>query len=246
MQGEKIRYYARNLLLVAPTGHRLLQVRAGGSNPHPFVECKGDASELVCGFLRGTYDHRPARIDVAEDRRGERLFFQLIRLTKRIAKKYGLKWAPWGDWVTPDAGRTIYLASRQSQVFVRVYEKGLKYAHDLGLPVTDELRQWIRIEVEFKPQNPKSKASAQTLTPDAIWGTSDWLIEFASEAFGMEAQKINIAQRRESDMQRALRFMGKQYGAHLSALFDQCDRDLAAFGAAVAHLAGLEDSPGFH
>ena len=78
--GEKVPYYARNLLLLANTGHRLLQVRAGGSNPHPFVECKGDASPLVCGFLRASHDHRVARFDVARDMRGQGLFRRYHRL----------------------------------------------------------------------------------------------------------------------------------------------------------------------
>ena len=86
--GEKVPYYARNLLPLAPTGHRLLQVRAGGANPHPFVDCKGVASPLVCGFLRAAYDHRPTRLDVAEDRRSK-LFRRFLRLAKRIVKKCG-------------------------------------------------------------------------------------------------------------------------------------------------------------
>jgi DNA relaxase NicK len=139
-----------------------------------------------------------------------------------------------------DHGRTIYLGSRNSQVFLRIYEKGKKYAAELGIPLTDELRNWIRVEVEFKPQNRKSKSLASILTPDAIWGTSAWLADFAQEAFAMEAERININQRRESDQQRALRFMGSQYGGHLRALLNDLDGDLTAFGAAIADLAGIE------
>jgi hypothetical protein len=243
--GEKVPYYSRNLLLLAPTGHRLLQVRAGGSNPHPFVEVKGSAAALVCGFLRARYNHRPTRIDVAEDLRGPHLFRRLLRLSKRIAKAYGLRWEPDGDWSTPDAGRTIYLGSRKSQVFVRIYEKGLKYAHDLGLPVTDELREWVRVEVEFKPQKRTAKSLARDIEPAAIWGTAEWLCHFAREAFSMQAERININERRESNRERALRHMAFQYRAHLLALFHECESDYAQFGAAIADLAALtgEEAP---
>jgi DNA relaxase NicK len=204
------------------------------------VECKGEASPFVCGLLRNGFDHRPSRIDVAEDRNAKGLFHRLHRLSKRIAKRYGIQWRPDGDWGTPDAGRTIYLGSRASQVFVRIYEKGIKYARELGIPLTDELRDWVRIEVEFKPQNPTSRKIARTIEPAAIWGSAAWLADFAQEAFAMEAERININQRRESDQQRALRFMGKQYGAHLEALLKDLDGDLMAFGAAIADLAGIE------
>ncbi len=237
--GEKVPYYARNLLLDAPTGHRLLQVRAGGANPHPFVECKGTASPVVCGFIRAAYDHRPTRFDVAEDRRGSGLFRRYLRLAKRIAKKYGLRMGLAGDWNTRDAGRTIYLGSRHSQVLLRIYEKGLKYARELGLPVTDELRDWVRVEVEFKPQNPKSKSIARTIEPSAIWGTAEWLADFAAEAFSMSAHRVNINQRRESNRDRALRFMAGQYRSHLLSLLRDCDGDFALFGSAIADLASL-------
>jgi DNA relaxase NicK len=238
--GPKVRFYARNTVIIEPSGHRLLSVRSGGQNPHPFVECKGEASPFVCGFLRGRYDHNPSRIDVCEDRRAAGLFHRLHRLSKRIAKRYGIQWRPEGDWSTPDAGRTIYIGSRSSQLMVRIYEKGIKFAKDSGAPTTDELRNWIRIEVEFKPQNPVSRRLARTIEPSAIWGSAQWLADFAQEAFAMEAERININQRRESDQARALRFMGSQYGGHLRALYSELDGDLTAFGAAIADLAGIE------
>lgn len=238
--GEKIPYYARNLLILGPTNHRLVQVRAGGANPHPFVDCKGEASPLVAAYLRGAHRHRVARMDVAEDRRGENLFFRLHRLSKRISKRFGVSWKPAGDWSTKDAGRTIYLGSRHSQIMLRIYEKGLEYAQKAGVPVTDELRAWVRIEVEFKPQNPKAKEVASSQMPDAIWGNAEWLLAFAAEAFGMQTERVNISQRRESDRDRALRHMGSQYGSHLLSLWEELEGDSDAFGSYIADLAGIE------
>ncbi|MCH8615379.1 replication initiation factor domain-containing protein [Sphingomonas sp. SM33] len=222
-----------------PTGHRLVQVRSPGSNPHPFVECKGETSALIASYLRQAHDHRPSRIDIARDMRAPGLFQRLHRLSKRIAKKHGVRWEPTGDWLTPDAGRTIYVGSRHSQTFIRIYEKGLKYAHDLGIPLTDELREWVRVEVEYKPQNPRSKSIARCITPDAIWGTAQWLQHFAAEAFSMNVQRINISQRRESDRDRALRAACTQYQRHLQSLFDDCGHDPAQFGTALIRLANL-------
>lgn len=237
--GPPIKFYARNLLLLAPTGHRLLQVRAGGTNPHPFVEVKGDASQLVAQYIRDNFGHRPSRIDHALDRRGAGLFNKLARLLRALAKKYGLKFEPRGDWVTSDGGRTVYVGSRKSQVFLRVYEKGLKYAHELGLTVTAELREWVRVELEFKPQNGLARQLASSITPAQLWGSCQWTAELANGILSIGAEAVKIRERRESDRDRALRFMASQYRAPLGSLLVECGRDISEFGSAIAELAGI-------
>lgn len=240
VDGGKIKFYARNQVLIDETGHRLLSVKSGGSNPHPHVECKGLASPIVAAHLRANYDHRPTRIDDAKDLRAPRLFDLVHRRLRRIAKRFNLRLSYDGDWSTPDAGRTIYLGARTSQVFVRVYEKGLKYARDLGLPVTDELRNWVRFELEFHPQTKTAKTSASTLTPEQLWGSTRWTTELAGELLSMRTEPISIRERRESNVDRALRFMASQYRGPLGALLEACDGDYAAFGQAIAELAGID------
>ena len=56
----------------------------------------------------------------------------------------------------------------------------------------------------------------------------------------MEAERININQRRESDQDRALRFMAMQYRGPLAALLEACGGDYGAFGEHIAELAGIE------
>src|SRR5262245_7587576 len=72
--GPKVRFYARNRLLLDPKGHRLLSLKWGGANPHPHVECKGAEAAVLARFLRAGVPHRPTRIDHAHDLHGERLF----------------------------------------------------------------------------------------------------------------------------------------------------------------------------
>jgi len=237
--GPKVRFYARNQLLLDAKGHRLLSVKSGGANPHPHVECTGMASNALAAFLRASYRHKPTRIDHAVDRSGDGLFDQIRAYSQALARDNRLKWAPSGDWVTPDAGRTIYLGSRSSQVFVRIYEKGLKYAHDMGLPVTPELRAWVRIELEFKPQNDTAKAVASKIAGPDLWGTTLWTGQLSREVLSMPAQPVSIRERRESNRERALRFMASQYGSHLRDLLEECGGDLSQFGHAIADLAGL-------
>lgn len=238
-EGPKVRFYAHNNVLVDLKGHRLLSIKSGGSNPHPHVECTGRASPVVAQYLREQYRHRPTRIDHAIDRRAPGLFARLVRASKKLARQHGLKWNPSGDWATPDAGRTIYLGSRKSQVFVRIYEKGLQYAYGLGIPVTDELRQWVRIEIEFKPQTDAAKSLAPTMDGPQLWGSTFWTNQFASEVLAMTTETVSIRERRESNRERALRYMVAQYRTHLRDLLAECGGDVAEFGQVVADLAGL-------
>lgn len=237
--GPPVQFYEVNKLLLDRFGKRLCSVRWGGQNGHPFVECKGHMAPVVADVLRQHVEHRPSRLDAARDQAAPGLFDRYVRLTRQLARKYGLKWQPKGDWVTIDAGRTVELGSRASQYFLRVYEKGLEMAARQGLPVTDDLRQLVRCEVEFKPQKSPARIQARTIAPEALWGLSDWLVEFADKAFSMEVRRVNVSERRESDHERALRFMAQQYRTHLERLLEDCGGDLDAFALEILHRAGL-------
>ena len=237
--GPPVRFYGENAILLDEFGKRLCSVRWGGANGTPFVESKGAVSSLISALLRREFDHRPARLDVAIDRSGPDLFQRLVRITRRLAKTYGLKWEPRGDWITKDAGRTIMLGSRSSQVFLRVYEKGLELAAKQGIELTEELRCLVRAEVEFKPQNRTARKRAITITPDELWGLTEWLIDFTSKSFDIKAVKIKVTERREADYERALRFMAQQYRAHLARLLNDVDGDPEAFADCILERAGL-------
>lgn len=237
-EGGKVRFYAVNRLLVDSKGHQLLAMKHGGANPHPHIDCTGRASQTLARYLRERYDHRPTRIDHAVDLRAPGLFDRLHRYAVGLCKEHRLAGKPSGDWVTPDAGRTFYIGSRKSQVFVRIYEKGLEYANKLGLPITDELREWVRIEIEFKPKTDPAKLLAPSVEGPQIWGSTGWTNQLASEVLGMATQPVSIRERRESDRERALRYCFSQYGAHLRALFEELNGDPDAFGTYIAQRIG--------
>jgi DNA relaxase NicK len=242
--GPPVRFYAENELLLDEFGKRLCSIRWGGANGHPFVECKGAASPAVAALLRREFDHRPARLDAALDRSAPKLFERHIRITRKLAKAYGLRWEPRGDWVTPDAGRTIMLGSRSSQVVLRVYEKGMELAAKQGLELTDELRWLVRAEVEFKPQNQRARMRAATIEPEELWGLTAWLIGFANQAFSIKAIRVKVTERREANYERALRYMAQQYGAHLAQLLDDVGGDLEAFALAILQRSAPFDKKG--
>lgn len=242
-EGPPIRFYAGNALLVDEKGHRLAQVRHGGQNPHPFVEAKGDTAAVVAETLREHFSHMPSRIDSAVDRAAPGLFEELADLARRFEAVHGLKYDTAGArFEHQDRGSTIYLGSRKSQVFVRIYQKGLKLAEEMGLAgsyIPASLRDWVRVEVEFKPQKKRARTLAARLDARAIWGTSLWLAEFATEALSIEAERVQVNERRESDHERALRFMASQYRSHLDQLLTDCQGDYAAAFEVLVELADL-------
>ncbi|MBV7267558.1 replication initiation factor domain-containing protein [Erythrobacter ani] len=240
--GLKARFYATNRQLIDEKGHQLLALKSGGSNPHPHVECTGRASPVLAEYLREHYEHKPTRIDHAMDIRDFGLFDKIAQFARGFARSNRLKLSFAGDWANQYEGRTVYIGSRTSQVFVRVYEKGIKTAKENGLPLTADLRDLVRIELEFKPQTKAAKALAPTITGPEMWGSTDWTRQFADRVLGMGAKRVSIRDQRVSNDERSRRLMAQQYARILRGWFEDCDSDFCEFGHAIGVLAGFPEA----
>lgn len=245
--GPPVRFYASNTLLLDPAGRRLLSVRHGGANHFPFVEAKGGLSTAVANCLRENFDHAPSRLDSAFDF-CDPLAFDKLHSIAKVFEAAGRKLDYAGAAPeNPDRGTTIYLGSRKSEMFVRIYQKGLKLAQELDLApdeITDELRNWVRVELEYKPDKRPARMKAVGLSATDIWGCSPWTHEFASMALSIDAKRVHMTERRESDHERAMRFMIAQYGATmlrqlelLGGSWDRFSEDLRARLVEVAEPA---------
>lgn len=214
--GPPVRFYAQNKLLLGPDGRRLAQVRSGGQNPHPFVEAKGALSPVVADTLRCFFDHSPSRIDSAYDLRGPAVWEELCRIADDFERERGLTLDHKGaKRENADRGTTLYLGSRKSQSFVRIYQKGLQIAQEMGLTgsdIPDELRHWVRVELELKPDKRPARELAAKLAPADLWRCSPWTLAFAKLALSIDAEKIKMSEKRESNEERAMRYMVEQYG----------------------------------
>jgi hypothetical protein len=216
VDGPKVTNYASNTLLEAPDGSRILSVRHGGMNFHPFVESKSVQSGVVAAVLRANFSHAPSRLDSAYDVRGSTAMAQLHAIAVEFEARIGLKLDYAGASLdNRDRGTTIYLGSRKSQAFVRVYEKGLQLASQMGLvgaDIPDELRDWVRIELEYKPDKRPARLKATGLSPRALWGCSPWTREFASVALSLNVERVKMTERRETNQDRSMRYLVQQYG----------------------------------
>lgn len=246
--GPNVPFYDKNDLILDEGGHRLCSVRSGGQNGTPFVECKGAASVTVAAELKESFpDHLPARIDSALDLRGPEVFEKLHQLAKAYERS-GVKLNQVGAQIENlDRGTTLYLGSRSSPFYVRIYQKGLKHAEECGLSgdaIPDDLRNWVRVELECKPKKRWAKNKARSLTAEGLWGGSPWVRKFANEAFQIKAERVTMREKRESNLQRSFRYSAEQYGATHCEMIDRIGLDayLELWFSSIGHDKGRQSA----
>lgn len=246
--GPKVPFYDRNDLILDDGGHRLLSVRSGGRNGTPFVECKGSASPVVAAELRESFPaHFPSRIDSALDLRGPEVFNEFQKLAKAFERS-GVKLNQVGAQVeNEDRGTTLYLGSRSSQFYVRIYQKGLKHAEECGLvgdAIPDDLRHWVRIELECKPLKRSAKTKASSMSAVDLWGGSPWVRRLCKEAFLIDAERVTMREKRESNLQRSFRFSAEQYGPTHREMIERIGLDayLELWLASIGHTEGRQSA----
>ena len=232
-RGERppVRYYAEGVEFLDATDNAVCSVLWGGRNARPNVLASGSSAHVVAGIVRREWWHQPSRLDSKLDLLAPGMFDTLREATRVFAGRWNIgRYTVFND--DRDKGDTIYLGSRTSQVYVRLYQPGLKRAQEDGRVAGDILqdeRDTVRIELEFKPQNARAKARAATVSPVECWAVSRWSADLLEELLAMNVTPISVAMRRESNRDRALRFMCDQYRVHLLGLLEEHGGDLDAF-----------------
>jgi DNA relaxase NicK len=197
-------------------------VHHGGSNGPPHVRVQGFYSPDVATVLRGLWpDHSVSRADVALDFDSPGTWDTLARVCDRVAREYGLKWQTVGDFREDRdqlSGRTIYVGSRQSPVFIRLYEKGKKALSELRVGDPSPSLDWCRLELEIKPKRRPIKSAASKWQPQQFWGLSKWSKKMLHSACGVEVERIMMTARKETDARRAVKHMAVQYRPAMEAV----------------------------
>lgn len=213
-------------------GNTLATILHGGNGDIPHAYASSDYAHGFAGVVRQYWParHRVSRMDAAVDfDNGSGTFDTLLEICRGIAdgahvegdirKRVGkVKTNQMGDWHHAQHGRTFYLGAFKSAVLARLYEKGIQLREDAvkrGKPapvgVTDNA---VRLEVQVRPDG-DSKRLAATATPESAFGYAEWSRELYRRVEGAELQRVDIKERRDSDHERAMQWMVKQYGAHL-------------------------------
>ena len=206
----KGRFNYHTATTVTSGGERVATILHGGPNGHPNVEASGERAPWLADLLRANGPHRVTRCDVAIDLYGRDAFVGMEQIALRLAGDLNLDFDKRSKPLHPWKGETIYLGSRKSALFARIYEKGKADRAVYSDESAEVLDPWVRCELEVKPEK-DMKALAATMPPEAFWGCSDWTARLASEAFAMSPEPIPFHPRRTASDDRAFAFMCAQY-----------------------------------
>jgi DNA relaxase NicK len=162
--------------------------------------------------------HRLQRADIAEDYSEPGVWETMSDYGLHLAEQFALKIDQRGDWNRDDKmgkGRTLYVGSRQSLAYLRIYEKGKEKAVRSGGEITDP--DHVRAEAEIKPQNMVQGYALASLEPREYWRCSPWLNQYSTILFQKNMDRIRLwTVTKESDDDMAFAYMLKQYGAVLA------------------------------
>lgn len=201
----------------------------------PWCFASGSRSQDLKEFLESVmvlHEVSVTRMDAALDVYDSEWFPILVEHGKRHALAHGLVTDQRGDWLAPMRGRTWYLGSRSSRFFHRIYEKGRKERVDPN---------WIRHELEYKPQHRQERLAAIALTAPQLWAMHAGPIfgkilglDLAA-VFALPVQKPNRTRR---DVDRARGALCSQYGKTVVTWLQECGGDPVELVAEL--MAGIE------
>lgn len=186
-----------------------------------FLFATGDYAQKFSEVVRGAFPvHRLVRADVAIDYNELGAWESLYGLGMDISKRFGLK----NKYVGPAEressdcillpGRTLYVGSRASVSFFRIYEKGKKDNPDYPC--------WVRLELEFKPKGDSRWAYASATPHQIVAATRAGaeVLRVLLNAFALRPCAAGTV-RKLSDYDRTLRAIRKQYGNFFNELLSR-------------------------
>lgn len=216
-KGKGFHTFGERMSFKSHDGTEFAAIQWGGrQGARAMLEVKGEHTPKAVEALRARFPHRCTRVDSCADFDAPRAFQRLLRACKQVKQAHRIIGGKAGDWEDfPEKGRTLYLVANTSPVRLRLYEKGLQpeYAH-LARP------NWARIEVQVRPAK-EAKSEFARLTALEVWGASRWSRDLAGLALANHVDPHPAGTTyRLTERETALRWMCKQYGAHLVSLAD--------------------------
>lgn len=192
----------------------IFKVSYGGQNDFPYLVASSHNASRVSEFLKINFpNHSVSRFDTAVDFDEEGAWETLVEMGFYLAEKYNLKVNQQGDWREDGrGGKTLYIGSRSSVVYMRIYEKG-KEQIQKGVDV-DASPNWVRVELEIKPQKKSNKIFAARMKAYEGFGCSKWSKEIPELLSNEKMPRIKLGTIREpeSDLDKRLAYMLYQYG----------------------------------
>ncbi len=230
--GHGFHTFERRISCVGVDGVEIGSVSYGGKvqGDRCMIEAKGDCTPKVVERLRSLYPHRPSRLDSAIDWDRPGVFEELLGHVVKAKKDFSLWGERRGDWERPEDGRTQYLGAVTSAVRARLYEWG-KHPKNVYLETPNR----VRLELQIRPTK-EARDAYSTLSPLECWGASKWTRQLAADILGtvLDPHPPGTVRKRTS-REIALRFMCRQYGAHMLDLAISLDSN-AAMGECLVQM----------
>lgn len=192
-------------LVRGSTTHMIIQWGGAAVGTATYCSATGHFSNKFFSWLvDNKIDYQLIRADIKIDFDGAEYFMQLANLLKKVALNHRLKTSCMGDWIQTNTGRTLYVGSRQSPVYCRLYEKGHQadYASNL-----------VRLEFEVKPKK-QARTGLACMPASHFLTVNAWVSELVSM---MSQSTVNPSDLKvgtvyaPSDHENALAHMIKQY-----------------------------------
>lgn len=149
---------------------------------------------------------------------------KLSEVARRVGDERNLRMDIAGDWLSGERGRTLYLGSRSSSVFARLYEKGKE---QLAKGNDEAPADWVRLELVYRPKGRPAREAASHLSPLDMWGVALWSRSLLDAVSGVKVARAALSAYQPGDDERALRALVRQYGATLERLRDRLGSDEA-------------------
>lgn len=214
-QGRGFHTFGKRVSVADESGTEWGAIQWGGRQGEwRMLEVKGERTPKAADALRARFWHRVTRVDACADFDAPGAFERLQRACQGVKRRHRIWGEKRGDWEDqPEKGRTYYLGATSSTTRARLYEKGLQpeLAH-LAMP------DLVRLEVQVRPAK-DAKEAYNSLSPLEVWGASAWSRELAGKVLEAHVDPHPAGTvYKLSERETALRWMCKQYGAHLVGL----------------------------
>jgi hypothetical protein len=180
-----------------------------------YVEGKGETSPALAATIREHFpNHLVPRADVCDDV-DEAGAFERLQAVIRAAKGARVKA---GYVALPDDvqdGRTWAVGSRGGVSYLRLYEAG-KHPERLIL----NRPNWVRPELEVRPQYSRDKQAASKMQPVDFWGFSSWSHTVGQAIMQTPVNRFEPLVRKYSH-DKTTRYIALTFRRHLEEMYRQ-------------------------
>lgn len=206
------------------TEHGIIMASYGGSveNMGVLFETKGQAnSEMLADFINncvGSETWSLTRADVTLDfSGGDEDFLRVKDDLIAYSMQKGVKSFPCaGDWVTPEAGRTQYAGSKDSESRFRLYEKTYEQWKRGNKDYPERV---LRLEWQYRPK--RKKAHIRRLEPSHVLSFHKNAMGFMNTLSGLAIAPTKVPKPEIKTAEERFYHMMKQYDAVIDQLVSE-------------------------